>query len=46
MARVWKRTVYVYVDDANIWKRAKEYAEANNLSLSKLIALALADYLS
>jgi hypothetical protein len=45
MKRLWKRTIYVYAGDEYLWERAIEYAESHNMSLSKLIVLALLKYL-
>lgn len=40
-----KRNVYMAASDVDLWTKAEEYADRHNISLSSLVAEALAAYL-
>jgi hypothetical protein len=43
---VGKKTIYVRVEDQDLWQRAEAYAKAGRLSMSALIMTALEKYLN
>jgi hypothetical protein len=42
---VGKKTIYVRVEDQNLWQRAEAYAKARRLPMSALVMTALEKYL-